>query len=239
MRGTRVPGFPPIRTAAAKLAIALVACSVFFALTQRGLGGALLLNPGSVLHAYSLWQPFSYVFIETSPLGVIFGALILFSIGGSLEQTWGARRLVSFALGVTVLAALLTLGLSLGVSAMENDHHAGGTVMTSALWVAYGLSFGKRQTSFWGLPLTGNMLALVGVGLVFLSGAFGSWLAIVPSAFGLLLTWLYLRVGGVRLLGLRFSSWRLQRQLKARSKHLRVITDDQVNTSRDSDRFLH
>ena len=51
--------------------------------------------------------------------GVIFGALILWSIGGALEQTWGPRKLLIFSLGVTTLAALLT--------ALRPDVHAKGT----------------------------------------------------------------------------------------------------------------
>ena len=92
--------------------------------------------------------------------------------------------------------------------------------MGSALWVAYGLSFGRRQTNFWGLPVSGNVFALIGVGFVFLSGAFSSFLLVVPSAVALLLTWAYLRMGGPSDWLLRLQSWRLQRQLRSRSKHL-------------------
>ncbi len=46
--------------------------------------------------------------------------------------------------------------------------------MGRALWVAYGLSFGRRQTNFWGLPVSGNVFALIGVGFVFLNGAFSA-----------------------------------------------------------------
>lgn len=238
MRPVRMPGFPAIRSAAAALAVALVAGSVLFAMTQRFLGEWLLLFPRVVFQSFALWQPVSYAFIEVSPMGVIFGALILWSIGGALEQTWGARRMVAFSLGVTVLAGLLTLALAFPVQAVWDRPFAGGAVMTSAIWVAYGLSFGSRQTNFWGMPVTGNVLALIGVGFVFLNGAFGSWLAILPDVFALILTFLYVRVGTPRMLWLRVGSWRLQRQLKARSRHLTVISDER-NTSRDSDRFLH
>jgi membrane associated rhomboid family serine protease len=220
------------------LAVALVVGSVLFAMTQRSFGEWLILVPGLVFKSYAFWQPVTYAFIETSPMGVIFGALIAWSIGGALEQTWGPRRLVGFAIGVTVLAGLCTLALSYPVGALWARPFAGGTVMTSALWVAYGLSFGQRQTNFWGMPVTGNVLALIGVGFVFLNGAFQSWLGIIPEVFALGLTFLYLKVGTPRLLWLRFTSWRLHRQLKSRSKHLTLLSDER-NTPRDSDRFLH
>jgi hypothetical protein len=170
-------------------------------------------------------------------MGVIFGALILWQIGGALEQTWGTRRMAAFAVGTTVVAGLLTVLLALVVHDLLALPFTGGWVMCSALWVAYGLSFGKRQTNFWGLPVTGNVFALIGVGFVFLNGAFTRFVYVVPDALALLLTWAYLRVGGPSDWMLRVQSWRLQRQLRTRSKHLTLVSPDR-NTPRDSDRFI-
>lgn len=234
-RGFR-PVFPGLQGAAAWLAVALVIGSVVFALTREGLGGLLLLVPGEVLHGW-VWQPLSYAFVEDSPMGVIFGALILWQLGGALEQTWGTRRMALFAVGTTAVAGLLTVALALLVPRLAAMRFAGGFVMGSALWVAYGLGFGRRQTNFWGLPVSGNVFALIGVGFVFLSGAFSSFLYVVPAALALLLTWAYLRIGGPSDWLLRLQGWRLQRQLRSRSKHLTLVSPDR-NTPRDSDRFL-
>jgi len=236
MRRSFRPVFPGLQGAAAWLAVALIIGSVVYALTREGLGALLLLIPGAVLHGF-LWQPLSYAFVENSAMGVIFGALILWQLGGALEQSWGTRRMSFFAVGVTVLAGVLTVLLALVVPALRNIPFAGGFVMGSALWVAYGLGFGRRQTNFWGLPVSGNVFALIGVGFVFLSGAFSSFLLVVPSAVALLLTWGYLRLGGPSDWLLRMQSWRLQRQLRSRSKHLSLVSPDR-NTPRDSDRFL-
>ena len=143
-----------------------------------------------------VWQPLSYAFVEGSPMGVIFGALILWQLGGALEQTWGTRRMVAFAVGTTVLAGAITVLLALVVRALLGIPFTGGWVMGTSLWVAYGLSFGRRQTNFWGLPVSGNVFALIGVGFVFLNGAFSSFLLVIPEAVALLLTWAYLRLGG-------------------------------------------
>src|SRR5215831_47552 len=172
-RGFR-PMLPVLQGAASWLAVALVVGSVVFALSREGIGELLRLVPGLVLRGY-VWQPLSYAFIENSPMGVIFGALILWQLGGALEQTWGTRRMSFFAVGVTVLAGILTVLLALLVPALRNIPFAGGFVMGSALWVAYGLGFGRHQTNFWGLPVSGNVFALIGVGFVFLSGAFSSF----------------------------------------------------------------
>ncbi|HZX43955.1 MAG TPA: rhomboid family intramembrane serine protease [Myxococcaceae bacterium] len=236
MRRRFRPVLPGLHGVAAWLAVALVGGSVVFALTRDGLGALLLLVPGAVLRGF-VWEPLTYAFVENSPMGVIFGALILWQLGGALEQTWGSRRMALFALGTTVLAGVVTVLLALAVPALRLIPFPGGFVMGSALWVAYGLSFGRRQTNFWGLPVSGNVFALIGVGFVFLSGAFSSFLYVVPSAVALLLTWAYLRVGGPSDWLLRFQSWRLQRQLRSRSKHLTLVSPDR-NTPRDSDRFI-
>ena len=234
-RGFR-PMLPGLQGAASWLAVALVVGSVVFALSREGIGELLRLVPGLVLRGY-VWQPLSYAFVENSAMGVIFGALILWQLGGALEQTWGTRRMAAFAVGTTVLAGVVTVLLALVIRELLAIPFTGGWVMGSSLWVAYGLSFGRRQTNFWGLPVSGNVFALIGVGFVFLNGAFSRFVYVVPEAVALLLTWVYLRLGGPSSWFLRLQSWRLQRQLRTRSKHLTLVSPDR-NTPRDSDRFI-
>ena len=229
-------GLPPIRTAAAKLAVALVAGSLIFAVA---LHEWVLLVPKLIIGQHAYWQFFTYAFVETTPMGVIFGAIILWSIGGSLEQTWGARRLLTFALGVTVAAGLLTFVAGWIYSPIFGTGFAGGNVMTSALWVAFGLSWGQRQTNFWGLPVTGNVLALIGVGFVVLNAAFGNPMVVIPDVFALLITFAFVRYGFPERTFERFNSWRLRRQLARRRAHLDVVSGQKRNMPTDSDRFLH
>lgn len=238
-RGFQFPGLPPIRTAAAQLAVGLVLGSIVFAFGKNTFGEWIVLIPGMVITKFALWQLFTWAFIEDSAMGVIFGALILVSIGGALEQTWGRRRMVIFALGVTVMAAVFTVLASLAIAPIFGRPFVGGHTMTSALWVAYGLSWGNRQTGFWGMPVTGNVLALIGVGFVFLNGAFGSWLGILPDAFGLMMAFAYVKLGFPEKTWERFNSWRLRRQLLARRAHLDVVSGQKRNMPTDSDRFLH
>ena len=228
-------------SAAAQLAIVLVATSVFYALTQEGIGSYLLLLPSGVLKAHFLWQPFSFALIETSAPGVIFGALITWSIGSALEQTWGPRKLLVFALGTTVASGFLTVALAIPLPNLRTLFFAGGGAMTTSLWVAYGLSYGRRQTQFFGLPLSGNVFALIGIGFVFLNGAFagpGGFFRIVPDAFAIGLTAAFLKLEGPRMWLLRLGSWRLRRQMRSRAKHLKLIVKNR-NTPDDSDNYLH
>lgn len=227
----------PWSSMAAKLAATVVVASIVASLT-RASGLVFLLSPDHVLSGFALWQPFTYIFVEGSPAGVLIDALIIWSIGGALEAQWGGRRLFVMGAGVTFVAGLLTVALALLLPSMRLNGYFGGTALASALWVAYGLSFGAAQTSFWGIPMTGNGLAAVGAGFIVVNAAFAGWQAVVPDAFSVALTFAILRIKGPRLWVLRFQSWRLHRQLRGRSKHLKVIAQDR-NTSRSSDRFLH
>jgi membrane associated rhomboid family serine protease len=219
-----------------KLALGLVAGSVMFLLTRNAQGTLLLLTPGFI--GSFLWQPITYAFIEVSPLGIIFGAIIIWSIGGYLESIWGSKRLVLYAVGSTAIAGLLTalLGMVVPVAAA----YPGGTVMTTLLWVAYGLTIGRGQTNFWGIPLSGNALAGIGAGFVVLSvlttggSPLGGLLANLPDVFALFLAFAYVRGMSPKRLWLQLQHWRLQRQVRSRSRNLRVVAPD-----RPDDRYLN
>jgi hypothetical protein len=233
------PGGPlNASTAATKLAVALIAGSLIAALAGQA-AGWIALSPEWMVERFALWQPITFAFIEVTPMGVIFGALILWSVGGALEMQWGARKLLMFAIGTTALAGLLTAALALLWTDVFFHVYAGGTVMTTAVWVAYGWSLGRMQTGFWGLPLSGNALAWVGVGFVMLQAAFArSIVPVVPEIFAVGSAYVYVKVGTPRALVLRLRQWNTQRSLRARSRHLRVVTKDR-NTSSDSDRYIH
>jgi len=231
-------GFPGLESMSAKLAVGLVAGSVLFLLTKNTGGGLLLLQPGTL--GSFLWQPFSYSFIEASPLGIIFGAIIIWSFGSWLEGVWGARRMLLVTLGCTVLAGFVT-ALLIPLILKLGPLYTGGTVMASVLWVAYGLTIGKGQTNFWGIPLSGNALAGIGAGFVVLgmltrgNNLFEGLLIQLPEVLGLLFVFVYMKGASPRRLWLGLQHWRLQRQLRGRARNLRVISDERPS----DDRYLN
>lgn len=228
---------PPMRSAATVMAVTLIAASVVVAIAKP-LALYVYLVPEQVFGHFFLWQLLSYGFVEATPLGVIFGALIIWSIGGELERMWGRPRFLRFSFGILVSAGVATLLLALAIPTLVARGYPGGSVLTGALWVAYGLYLGRTQTNFWGFPMTGNMLALLGAGFVFLNAAFSGLHLVIPEAFALLFTWFILRVGGPGDLLTRFRSWQLERDLKKRSAHLKSLDGGRSN-GRGSDKYLH
>lgn len=229
------------RSSAAKLAVVFVVASIAYYATDQWTGAWIPLHPDQVLSSFTLWQVVTYtVLFDRNPMSFIFGALILVSIGGALERHWGAKRLWLFAFGVGIASAIVTVALSLVIRNLGAYAFTGASAIVGSLWVAYGLLIGRGQTNFWGLPVTGNMLALIGAGFVLLSGLLArSWVPLIPDIISLVLTFLHVRLGFPQDTLQRFGSWRLQRDLHRRSSHLRVITGDQRNTPRDSDKYLH
>lgn len=228
------------RSSAAKMAVLFVISSLAFYLSARWTGEWLALIPETVIHEFRLWQLVTYaVIFHRDPLNFIFGVLILVSIGGALERQWGAKRLWLFSFGIAFFSALLTVLLSLVLPVIGATPFVGANVIVSSMWVAYGLLIGRGRTNFWGLPVTGNTLALIGAAFVLLSCLLGGWQQLVPEVISLGLTFLHVRLGFPHDAITRFGSWRLQRDLSKRSSHLRVITGDQRNTPRDSDKYLH
>lgn len=230
---------PPIHGAGAQLAIAFLIVSVITVLGKSVIAPFTLLVPAYVFEKYFVWQPLTYGFIETSPTGVIFGAIILWSIGGALESDWGRRRLFTFAVATPAAAGLVVLAMAPFLPRVQEMAFAGGTAMTSSLWVAYGLRVGRGQTNFWGMPVTGNMLALIGVGFIFLDGAFNGWLKELPAVIALAFAFAYVQWGFPARFIEQFGSWRLKKQLSRRTSQLKVVSGGERNMPNDSDKYLH
>ena len=229
------------RTSAAKMAVLFVIVSLAYYLTIKWTGQWLPLVPDRVIHSLTLWQFVTYATIfSPSPMSFIFGVLILVSIGGALEQQWGAKRLWIFAFAITTLSGAIAVAASLFLPFLGVIPFLGADIVVSSFWVAYGLMMGRNKTNFWGLPVTGNTLALIGASFVLLSVVLSrSWEPFIPELAGLALAFVHVKFGFPGHQWLRFNSWRLHRDLQKRSQHLKVIGGDGRNTPRDSDKYLH
>ena len=143
-----------------QLAIALIAVSVVHGLL--GTAG-LLLIPAATLNNLELWRPFTALLVALNPVEIIFGALIIYSIGGALEQGWGKRRFLTVALGIPFLAELATLATYAILPLNGVVAYHGASMIISTIWIAYGLraAFSRQLLNFWGSPLKGETFALI------------------------------------------------------------------------------
>lgn len=151
--------------------IVIIALFLVFALLGRTPFGivaynSLLLDPHAAIFSFELWRLLTYGFLHdiSSPLHVIFNALLLYMVGPQLEDRWGEMRFFIFMLtsiflgGVLVCIAFL-LGLTSSVV-------VGFSAATIGLIIAWGLTFSSQHIYVFGIfPLTGKQLVYVTVGL--------------------------------------------------------------------------
>lgn len=203
-----------------QLAIGMIALSVLHGLLGSGL---LLFSPAAVLGGFEIWRPFSALLIAVSPMEIIFGALIIYSIGGSLDQSWGKRRFLTVALGIPLLSELATLITFFLVPTNPFIAYHGASMIISTIWIAYGLraAFSRQMLNFWGSPLRGETFALIGLGFVVLNAVFAGVVVVLPDLFAAGFTYLYMyRRGALNLseirrkLELAYYNWKLNKLKK-------------------------
>ena len=226
------------------IAIATVVCSVIQGLLAQSGSSLFLFEPRRTLFFFELWRPFSSLFIAVSPIEVIFGALIIYSIGSMLESRWSTRRFISVTLGIPLIAEVVVLLFTLcSPSTFAGYEYPGSRQVVATLWITFGLvaHFSHEMLNFWGTPVRGKTFALIGVGFVLLTGVFSGFMLVVPELVTIAACYLYMyrhRLFRVRnKLELTFYEWKL-RKLKKQT-NLRVIKGNRAKpntlSSEDSD----
>lgn len=115
----------------------------------------LALFPGKVLFDGMLWQTFSYIFLHSIEVShILLNLLMLWFLGGQLENTWGSKYFIFYFLMSGVGAGLIycigvlgwylffggTQGLAIPV--------VGSSGSVFGLMMAYGILFGDRTIHF-------------------------------------------------------------------------------------------
>jgi membrane associated rhomboid family serine protease len=148
--------------------IILIATYLFFAIFGHTRPGffmyhTLSLEPRQAVYSFELWRVITYAFLHdsTSPLHVIFNALILYMVGTPLEERWGEKRFFIF-----IFVAILLGGACVCLSFLCGLTHASVVGFSAATIGPWGLTFSTQNIYVFGvLPLTGKQLVYVTVGL--------------------------------------------------------------------------
>jgi membrane associated rhomboid family serine protease len=163
--------------------VSMIVVSVLEQLIRsRGVGPFIFL-PYAVLTSAQIWRPLSGLFVAVGPTEIIFGGLILYSIGGHLERVWGQKTFVRVALGIPLLAHFVILALALIIPAVRYIPFASAQALITTVWILFGLQawLVREELNFWGTPITGKNFALIGLGFVVLAAIFGGVLSELPS----------------------------------------------------------
>jgi len=124
-----------------------------------GLVAAAALVPELVWEG-QLWRMATWVFFETDPLSLLFGALTLYWFGRDLCFAWGPRRFVATFFGIAAAAATVTCLLArFAWPTLMGAAWTGSWPVISALIIAWAMIFPERQILFMlALPVSGRAL---------------------------------------------------------------------------------
>ena len=232
---------PPFTRGVKWLLIASLAISIA-GLYLPGFKAAVEFSPADLWYRGWVWQPFTYTLLQTSVDGIIFAALGLWLLGGSLEAMWGTRRFVTFYFATSVVAALATAFVGLVFRDVGQTFYAGTGPILNALAAAFAVLLPTATIFLVILPLPARLLLPISAGITLLLMVFERRVApYLPHAFALGAGVLF--AGGVRTprqLWLRVRVWWIDKRL--RSRKLRVVRgdDDTPGSGRSgSDKYLH
>ena len=186
--GGRVPA------AVGGLIVATVAVSLLAVVGERN-GLPLLqlavLQPRAVWSG-EVWRLVTWALVETEPLNLLFGGLVLYWFGRDLVDAWGERRFLATYFGIAAVAALLTCLVALAWPTLWALRSTGFWAVIDATIVAWALLYPFRQLLlFFAIPVSGQALLWITVGGTVLFALFTGVAAFVPHllAEGVAFVW--------------------------------------------------
>lgn len=191
------------------------------------------LYPEKVLHSFSFWQLFSYMFLHSIQVShILFNMLMLWFMGGELELKWGTRFFTLFYILSGAGAALIyTSGMWIYATLSGNSEGLyvpvlGASGAIFGLMVAYGLIFGERVMYFMMLfPIKARYFVMVlgGIELISLitSGINGGDVAYLAHIGGLISGYLLLKAWQ------KFQIYQWNKTLSKKTRNLKLVVDNE------------
>jgi membrane associated rhomboid family serine protease len=156
---------------------------------------------------FSLWMPFTYMFVHAGFLHIGFNMLVLWMFGGDVEQVFGSKNFIVYyficGAGAGLLVALLQPGSQVPT--------VGASGAIYGLILAFGLFFPERTLLIYGIfPVKAKFLVIIlGAMTFFFSiSASGGGISHIAHLGGMLFGFLYIKQNAIK----RFFSSRKKRK---------------------------
>jgi membrane associated rhomboid family serine protease len=177
-----------------------------------------------------IWRVVTWPFVQGDVFALLFVGFMLWTLGQQLSYAWSERRFVTRFLGYTLGAGVGTTLLALVLDSASAPH-IGAWPVVNALIVAWALLFPDRQVNIWGvLPVTGRTLALLVLGgtvlAIVMVGKLHGFGGFAPHLIAIGMAWLQARGLGGRRIGTQARQWWAEREMRRRTKHLKVVRKD-------------
>jgi membrane associated rhomboid family serine protease len=139
-----------------------------------------------------VWRLLTWVLVETEPLNLLFGGLVLYWFGRDLVDAWGERRFLATYFGIAAAAGVLTCLVALAWPALAGLHATGFWAALDATILAWALLHPFRQILlFFAIPVSGQALVWITVGGTVLFALFGGVAAFVPHLLAEGVAWIW------------------------------------------------
>ena len=192
------------------------------------------LNPQSVIFGFTIWQPFTYMFLHAGIWHIGMNMLMLWMFGSELETLWGKKEFFRYYIVTGVGAGVFSLvpyfmGVLFGYrGALPPIIGASGAIY--AVLLAYAMTYPDRTVLVYMImPVKVKYLMLIMGFVTFASMGDGDGISHITHMGGLVVGWIYLkRTGRYRGLNIPWRSW-----LKRLTK-IQIVQDKkptQPNTS--------
>jgi membrane associated rhomboid family serine protease len=201
--------------------------------------GSLLERLGVPLLRYSVlivgdvwrgevWRIVTWAPIELSPLGLVFGCLLLFFIAPDLLSRWGTRRFFTAFFGGAALVGALTCVIGRFVwTDVAQVPHMGLWPMEEAMIIAWAMLYPDRQILlFFALPVAGRNLIGLTIAITVVMAAMSGFHRFIPHFVAELSALVYMGVIPVRLWIARARLAWFQRRYQQRTAKLTRIDRD-------------
>ena len=211
----------PVTPAVKALLIANIGMFVV-TMVMPSLRFVLGLQPASVIGSFAVWQVVTYMFVHADVMHILFNMLTLWMFGVELERVWGTPFFSRYYAITGVGAGLCTVLVSLLPFGFAQQMYLAVTIGASgaiyALLLAYALYFPHRQIIFIIFPLPARVFVMIlgGIALLFSISSQQGGVAHIAHLSGLVIGYLYLRGGSLRVhplaeLRYRYNKWRIDR----------------------------
>jgi membrane associated rhomboid family serine protease len=184
--------------------IVIIATYLFFVLfgsTSFGhaLYGFLVLDPSQAIYSLEIWRLVTYGFLHdsSSPMHVIFNALLLYMMGPQLESCYGeAKFFLLIMLSIISGGILVCVAFLLGISHATVIGFSGATM---GLVIAWGLTFKTATIYIFGIiPLSGMQLVYTTVGLEVLYAASSDFISSSAHFGGILAGFIFAKLPSIK-----------------------------------------
>jgi hypothetical protein len=193
---------------------------------------AAALSPERVLGG-ELWRLVTWTFFELSPIGLIFGCLLLAWLGRDLSSAWGYWRFVGVYLGFAAAVGLATCLISLVWEPVRLQSYATTWAMGDAIIIAWATQFPNRQILvYFVLPVSGRHLIYLTLAGTALFALFSDPVLFVPHFIAIGFMLVFARYPALDLIWMRLRLALVRRAAPRRSSGLRAVEREEEKPPR-------